>query len=125
MEAENTLEDKNLRERLAIQFLAALNRPGNPTFATELESLWEEYEKGKTKEARLVRDIDVYERLVQAKEYEVRERGEKDLGEFFVQWEEMITTPEIRKWTTSLLRERETYRSRKKASALIIFMLGM
>jgi len=101
------LEDKHLRERLAIQFLSALNRPGNPTFALELESLWEEYEERKTKEARLVRDIDVYERLVQAKEYEVRWRGEKDLGDFFVQWEEMITTPEIKKWTKSLLHERE------------------
>ena len=77
-------------------------------FAVELESVWKEYEEGKTKEAQLVRDIiDVYERLVQAKEYEVRERGEKDLGDFFVQWEEIITTPEIKRWTKSLLRERD------------------
>ncbi len=119
------LEDKHLRERLAIRFLSALNRPGNPRFAIELESLWEEYEERKTKEARLVRDIDVYERLVQAKEYELRGRGEKDLGDFFVQWEEMITTPEIKKWTKSLLHERETFWSRRKASAVIIFVLGM
>jgi len=110
---------------LAIRFLSALNRPGNPTFAIELESLWDEYEERKTKEARLVRDIDVYERLVQAKEYEVRERGEKDLENFFLQWEEMITTPEVRKWTKSLLHERETFWSRRKASAVIIFVLGM
>ncbi|KAL8663076.1 MAG: hypothetical protein Q9168_008153 [Polycauliona sp. 1 TL-2023] len=118
------LEDKHLRERLAIRFLSALNRPGNPRFAIELESLWEEYEERKTKEARLVRDIDVYERLLQAKEYELRGRGEKDLGDFFVQWEEMITTPEIKKWTKSLLHERETFWSRRKASAVIIFVLG-
>lgn len=93
-------------------------------FAVDLESVWKEYEERKTKEAQLVRDIDVYERLVQAKEYEVRERGEKDLGNFFVQWEEMITTPEIKRWTKSLLRERETFWSRKKASAVIIFVLG-
>ena len=119
------LEDKHLRERLTIQFLLTLNRPGNPTFALQLESLWEEYEERKTKEARLVRDIDVYERLVQAKEYEVRGRGEKDLGDFFVQWEEMITTPEIKKWTKSLLHEREAFWSRRKAGAVIIFVLGM
>lgn len=94
-------------------------------FAVELESVWKEYEEGKTKEAQLVRDIDVYERLVQAKEYEVRERGEKDLGDFFVQWEEIITTSEIKRWTEFLLRERETFWSRKKASAVIIFVLGM
>ncbi|CAF9938705.1 MAG: HD domain-containing protein 2 [Heterodermia speciosa] len=117
-------EDKHLRERLAIQFLSALNQPGNMAFAVELESVWKEYEEGKTKEAQLVRDIDVYERLVQAKEYEVRERGEKDLGDFFVQWEEIITTSEIKRWTEFLLRERETFWSRKKASAVIIFVLG-
>lgn len=118
-------EDKHLREQLAIRFLSALNRPGNPRFAIELESLWEEYEERKTKEARLVRDIDVYERLLQAKEYELRGRGEKDLGDFFVQWEEMITTPEVKKWTKTLLHERETFWSRRKASAVIIFVLGM
>lgn len=91
----------------------------------ELESLWEEYEERKTKEARLVHDIDVYERLVQAKEYEVRERGEKDLGDFFVHWEQMITTPEVKAWTKSLMGEREAFWSRGKASAVIIFVLGI
>ena len=62
---------------------------------------------------------------MQAKEYEVRERGERDLGDFFVQWEDMITTPDIKKWTKSLLREKDTFWSRRKASAVIIFMLGM
>lgn len=119
------LEDKQLRERLAIRFLSALNRPGNPEFAIELERLWEEYEERKTEEARLVHDIDVYERLVQAKEYEVREYGQKALGDFFVQWEEMITTPEIKTWTKSLLHERETFWARRKVRAVIIFVLGM
>lgn len=118
------LEDKHLRERLAIRFLSALNRQGNPTFAVELESLWDEYEERKTKEARLVHDIDVYERLVQAKEYEVRERGEKNLEDFFLQWEAMITTLEVKKWTKSLLYERENFWSGRKASAVVIFVLG-
>ena len=48
-------------------------------------------------EAQLVRDIDIYEPLLQANEYEVRSRGEKDLGDFFLGWEEMITTSEIRR----------------------------
>ncbi len=75
-------------------------------------------------EAQLVRDIDIYERLLQANEYEVRSRREKDLGEFFLGWEEMITTPEIRRWTESLVLERQTFWFGRKASALIIFVLG-
>ena len=75
-------------------------------------------------EAQLVRDIDIYERLLQANEYEVRSHGEKDLGDFFLGWEKMITTPEIRRWTESLVLERQTFRSGRKASALIIFVLG-
>ncbi len=75
-------------------------------------------------EAQIVRDIDVYERLLQANEYEVRSRREKDLRDFFLGWEEMITTPEIRRWTESLVLERQTFWSGRKASALIIFVLG-
>lgn len=55
---------------------------------------------------------------------EVRSRGEKDLGDFFLGWEEMITTPEIRRWTQSLVLERQTFWYGRKASALIIFVLG-
>ncbi len=124
MEADDSLEDKHVREKLAIQYLSALNRPRNPTFATELESLWDEYEERTTKEARLVHDIDVYERLLQAKEYEVREQGRKDLGDFFVQWEQMITTQEIKEWTESLMREREAFWSSRNPDLQIVFVLG-
>jgi 5'-deoxynucleotidase YfbR-like HD superfamily hydrolase len=105
-------EDKDLRVRLAIRFLSALNQQENPEFALELESVWEEYQERNTKEARLVHDIDVYERLVQAKEYEVRGRGEIDFKDFFLQWEEMVTTPEVKDWTKSLLHERKTFSCR-------------
>ena len=75
-------------------------------------------------EAQLVRDIDIYERLSQAYEYEKRYRREKDLGDFFEGWEAMITTPEIRRWTETLALERQTFWSGAKASALIVFVLG-
>ena len=75
-------------------------------------------------EAQLVRDIDIYERLLQAYEYEKRSRREKDLGDFFEGWEEMITTSEIRRWTETLALERQTFWSAEKASALIVFVLG-
>ena len=75
-------------------------------------------------EAQHVRDIDVYERLVQAHEYEIRSRKEKKLEDFFLGWQEMITTVEIRRWTESLILERQIFWSTKKASVLVIFVLG-
>jgi len=75
-------------------------------------------------EAQLVRDIDIYERLLQAYEYEKRSRRAKDLGDFLEGWEELITTPEIRRWTEPLVLERKTFWSGEKASALIVFVLG-
>ncbi|KAL9100161.1 MAG: hypothetical protein Q9163_004435 [Psora crenata] len=117
-------ENKPLLERLAISYLSALIRSTHPTFAAELPSLWQEYKERKTMEAQLVRDIDVYERLSQAYEYEKRYRREKYLGDFFEGWEEMITTPEIRRWTKSLALERQTFWSGEKSSALIVFVLG-
>ncbi|KAL9027847.1 MAG: hypothetical protein Q9196_003692 [Gyalolechia fulgens] len=102
-------EDKHLREGLAILYLSALIRSTHPTFAAEVQSLWQEYEERKTMEAQLVRDIDIYERLLQAYEYEKRSRRAKDLGDFFEGWEEMITTPEIRRWTEALVLERQNF----------------
>lgn len=75
-------------------------------------------------EAQLVRDIDIYERLSQAYEYEKRYRREKDLGDFFEGLEEMITTTEIRRWTETLALERQTFWSREKTNALVVFVLG-
>ena len=75
-------------------------------------------------EAQIVRDIDTYERLLQANEYEVQSRGEKDFGDFFLGWEEMITAAEIRRWTESLMLERQNFWFGREASALIIFVLG-
>ena len=81
-------------------------------------------EERKTVEAQLVRDIDIYERLLQAYEYEKRSRRIKYLGDFFEGWEEMITTPEIRRWTETLVLERKSFLSGEKANALIVFVLG-
>ena len=41
-----------------------------------------EYEEGKTAESRFIRDMDKFECMVQAYEYEQRTFGEKDLEEF-------------------------------------------
>jgi hypothetical protein len=59
-----------------------LLRTYNPEKAEEISTLWLEYEKGETPEAQWVREMDKFECLVQAHEYEQRTFGEKDLDEF-------------------------------------------
>jgi hypothetical protein len=64
------------------QYLENLLRTYNPEKAKEISALWLEYEKGETPEAQWVREMDKFECLVQAHEYEQRTFGEKDLDEF-------------------------------------------
>ena len=46
------------------------NLSASPAAAAEIEALWEEYEKAASPEALLVKDLDKFEMIVQALEYE-------------------------------------------------------
>jgi putative hydrolases of HD superfamily len=59
----------------------------------EYVALWEEYERGETPEARLVREVDRLEMGLQAFVYE-RQTG-ADLHEFYASVEEALTLPEL------------------------------
>jgi putative hydrolases of HD superfamily len=81
--------------------------------ASKLKDLFDEYEQGTSSEAILVKDIDKYELLVQAVEYErdAVERGEsleglKDLSPFFGV-RKFIKTEMVNKWADDVMAERE------------------
>jgi len=58
--------------------------------------LWDEFETGESDEAKVARDIDVMERILQALEYGKKEKYDsKDLSEFIVQGKEEIETSKI------------------------------
>jgi len=84
------------------------------SFQTEmLQSLYSEYEDGMTNEASLVKDIDKYELLVQALEYErdAVARGEelmglKDLTTFYGV-RNFIKTDLVKGWADEVMRQRE------------------
>jgi putative hydrolase of HD superfamily len=59
----------------------------------EYIALWEEYERGGTPEARLVREVDRLEMGLQALVYE--RQGGADLSEFYASVEEALTLPEL------------------------------
>ena len=78
--------------------------------AEEIEALWREYEGAQSPEARLVKDFDKLEMILQAHEYEGAQPG-LELQEFF--------DSTAGKWRTELGRSwaEEVYRRRREAAA--------
>lgn len=81
--------------------------------AQVLQELFDEYEEGTTQEAILVKDIDKYELLVQAVEYErdAVNRGDKldglkDLTPFFGV-RQSLKTDLVKGWAEEVMKERE------------------
>ncbi|KAG5182209.1 HD domain-containing protein [Tribonema minus] len=99
-----TDEDKHARELRALdQMLAAL---GEGTHAAALiKGLWEEYEAGATPEALMVKDLDKFEMIVQADEYE-REQS-MDLSPFFASTAGYFKTTMVQEWDRELRRRRQ------------------
>ncbi|CAO1622549.1 unnamed protein product [Sympodiomycopsis kandeliae] len=97
-------EEKTRREAAALEYLVHDLLGASPA-ALRLEALWHEYEDRKTLESKLVKDLDRFELLLQAVEYE-REHDIVDLQPFFTCSRDM-THPRIRKWTVELAKERE------------------
>ncbi|MEM5872154.1 MAG: HD domain-containing protein [Candidatus Aenigmatarchaeota archaeon] len=64
-------------------------------FREEIFSLWKEFEDAKTKEARLVKDLDKLEMCLQALDY-AKSEYKKELSEFFEDGKNNIRTKEIR-----------------------------
>ena len=82
---------------------------GRVTLGAEVEALFEEYEKGESPEAQLVKDCDKLEMLLQAVEYE-KESGEEtagggpalDLSEFFEGVRGKLKTEIGRNWALEI-----------------------
>ncbi|KAM4125742.1 hypothetical protein ACB094_01G333300 [Castanea mollissima] len=72
-------EEKSRREREALDHMCKLL--GGGSRAQEIGELWLEYEENSSPEAKIVKDLDKVEMILQALEYE-NEQG-KDLDEFF------------------------------------------
>ncbi|WP_434385978.1 HD domain-containing protein [Melittangium boletus] len=94
-------EEKLRREREAVEHLFAPLPRGADYLA-----LWEEYERGTSLEARLVRQVDRLEMGLQATVYE--HQGAGDLSQFFASVRRALEAPEFQ----ALLAELETLRPR-------------
>lgn len=92
---------KHEKERQAMSKIAEV------TGIAELQILFDEYTAQITKEARLVKQLDRLEMLIQAYEYETEQ--EVDLEEFFTPTRKEISDPEIR----VVLQELDSLRKEK------------
>ncbi len=103
--------EKNRRETETMDFLTSDllgKRTGLMKEGRGLRDIWQEYEDGKTLEAKFVKDVDKIELVLQMMEYERKGGGKLDLGEF-VWVAEKIQLDEVKSWCREILQEREDF----------------
>lgn len=84
-------EDKIIKERNAMKQICEV---AGDEVGAEIQSLWEEFEEGVSKEAKHLRDLDKFEMVLQASEYE--EAQGMQLQDFFRTTEGKLVTPTFR-----------------------------
>lgn len=75
------------------------------TTMEEMYTLWQEYENQSSEEAKLVKDIDKFDMILQAEEYETAQG--KNLQQFFDSTEGKLKHPFIKALATQLQKERK------------------
>jgi putative hydrolase of HD superfamily len=100
--------EKHRREFESIKFLAELIEPYNPKFSSEIMELWLDYEEIRTLEARYVKDIDKFEMIQQAWDYEQEFGLQHDLTEFYNS-RPAIVSQEIGELCDEVIRQRNEF----------------
>lgn len=106
--AEVTKEEKHRREWETIEYLVELVQPYNERFAQEMRELWLDYEEIRCLEARYVKDIDKFEMIQQAWDYEQEYGLKYDLSEFYGS-RSSVKTKEIGELCDEVIRQREVF----------------
>jgi len=76
----------------------SLSSSSSSNVGNEILELWKEYEEGVTPEAKLVKDMDKLEMILQALEYENDGKNEKSLNGFFDSTRDKWKTPTGKAW---------------------------
>eukprot|EP01086_Lenisia_limosa_P014570 TRINITY_DN45415_c0_g1_i1.p1 TRINITY_DN45415_c0_g1~~TRINITY_DN45415_c0_g1_i1.p1 ORF type:complete len:192 (+),score=35.34 TRINITY_DN45415_c0_g1_i1:2-577(+) len=106
-----TKQEKTELEEKAMSSL--MNMLPSDVFARQIHTLWLEFEAGQTEEAKFVRDLDKYEMILQAFEYE-QEFPEVELNEFFTSTVGVFVTDCVKAWDADLRERRSTWLKAKK-----------
>ncbi|KAM3860993.1 5'-deoxynucleotidase HDDC2 [Diretmus argenteus] len=98
--------EKHRREEEAMRNLTGLLQEG---LKQEIYGLWEEYETQSSPEARLVKQFDLLEMILQAHEYEQLEGTPGRLQEFFDSTDGRFHHPDVLQLVSSLNEERREH----------------
>lgn len=100
---------KEEKQKLEIQALKDIVADiGNTELEREIFELWMEYEDGDTPLAKVAKQLDKYEMIIQADEYEKQHSAEqKRLESFFKSTEGYFSHPEISEWDKLLRASRD------------------
>lgn len=109
-----------------MDYLSCLLKTSNLEEVAQIKSLFDEYEAASSKEAKFVREIDAFECLLQAEEYEKHEkRAPADhCLHGFLNLESRITSPDLSKWTKLLTQECSEIASKRSSELVIVFVIG-
>jgi putative hydrolase of HD superfamily len=97
-----TAETKENEETAINQILSLLPEKQRENYL----AVWREYQEGKTREAKAVRQLDKIEMALQAKEYEKMGTASKSLERFIKSAEEATAWPELKRLLSTVLEER-------------------
>lgn len=101
-------EEKHRREYLTIKYLSSLVKPYNPVAAEEILELWLDYEEIRCIEAQYVKDIDKFEMIQQAWDYEQQFGLKYDLEEFYDS-RKMIKSNEVGQLCDGIIEKRKLF----------------
>ncbi len=96
---------------MAIMEEILTKKVGMPAVGKKLTSLWMEYEKQETFEAKFVKDLDKFDMILQADEYE--RRYNMTLHSFFGSTQGVFQTPQVQRWDKYLRSQRDLRLSQK------------
>lgn len=103
-----TKQEKHRRELITIEYLSSLIEPYNPQASKEIMELWLDYEEIRCLEAQYVKDIDKFEMIQQAWDYEQEYGLKYDLSEFYDS-RKAIKTIEIGELCDEVLSQRNLF----------------
>jgi putative hydrolase of HD superfamily len=99
--SRKTTESKRKEETAMKQILGLLPKKQMENYM----AVWNEYQECKTKEAKVVRQLEKVEMALQAKEYEEIESAKQSLNRFIKSADKVITWPELRRLLSCILEE--------------------
>lgn len=117
-------EEKYKMEDFGFRYIESLLKASNPTLGSTLRSLWLEFEQRESEEAKYMYQVDKFECMIQAFEYERKTFGEKDLDEFQGQLSR-ITSGDMLECARLLECERQSHFSRRRQRIPLVFLAGM